>query len=527
MSERTGLHPSNILSEDIDRASDRDARSMNIAVGRAVADVVKSTLGPRGRDKMLADQGGGLAVTNDGDTVLSKMNIEHPAGKIVADVASTQKTEVSDGTTTAVILTGSLLEEAERLLDDGIHSTTIERGYHQAIDRVLELLPEITIDITTDSGILQEVAATAMTGKNVDVARDHLSSLVVEAVRTVDQRDSDDIVVEPVGSGTPKESELLEGVLIEEERIHDHMPYNIDDATVLVYGSDLTFDDAQSDPAIDITNPDQFETIIEEEERQFRDMAEEVSEADVVLVDGNVDDMVMHFLAEEGILAFDQVDREDQRAIVRATDAWVVSDLDELSHSDLGHVRSVERRIFGDDEYVAFTSDTDPGVVTLLLRSGTEHVGKEMEIALTDAVDAVEIALEERAVLPGGGASEIELARRLRSDADAIDGREQLAVEAFANALETIPRTLARTAGRDPIDVLTELRTRHAEGAIATGLDATTGDVAEMTARGVVEPLQVKNAAIDSAVDATVTIVRIDDMIAASNFNEPNTDILS
>ncbi|ELZ21751.1 thermosome [Haloterrigena salina JCM 13891] len=525
-----GNQPLIVLSEDSQRTSGKDAQSMNIQAGKAVAESVRTTLGPKGMDKMLVDSTGNVIVTNDGVTLLSEMEIDHPAADMIVEVAETQEDEVGDGTTSAVVIAGELLSQAEELLDQDIHATTLAQGYRQAAEEATEALEDVAIDVDEDDDeILKQIAATAMTGKGAESARDLLAELVVDAVQAVaddDGVDTDNIKVEKVVGGSIENSELVEGVIIDKERVSDSMPYFAEDANVAIIDGDLEIKETEIDAEVNVTDPDQLEQFLEQEEQQLKEMAEGVAAvgADVVFVDGGIDDMAQHYLAQEGIIAVRRVKASDQSQLARATGATPVSSVDDLSEDDLGFAGSVAQKEIAGDQRIFVEDVDDAKAVTLILRGGTDHVIDEVDRAIEDSLGVVRTTLEDGKVVAGGGAPEVDLSLSLRDYADSVGGREQLAVEAFADALEVIPRTLAENAGLDPIDSLVELRADHDGGETSSGLDAYTGDTIDMAEEGVYEPLRVKTQAIESATEAAVMLLRIDDVIAAGDLAVADDD---
>ncbi|MFC4540559.1 thermosome subunit alpha [Halosolutus amylolyticus] len=525
-----GNQPLIVLSEESQRTSGKDAQSMNVQAGKAVAESVRTTLGPKGMDKMLVDSTGNVVVTNDGVTLLSEMDIDHPAADMIVEVAETQEDEVGDGTTSAVVIAGELLSQAEDLLDQDIHATTLAQGYRQAAEEATEALEEIAIDVEEDDDeVLEQIAATAMTGKGAESSRDLLAGLVVEAVQSVaddGEVDTDNIKVEKVVGGSIENSELVEGVIVDKERVSENMPYFAEDANVAIVDGDLEIKETEIDAEVNVTDPDQLEQFLEQEERQLREMVDKIADAgaDVVFVDGGIDDMAQHYLAQEGIIAVRRVKSSDQSQLARATGARPVSNVDDLSEDDLGFAGSVAQKEIAGDQRIFVEDVDDAKAVTLILRGGTEHVIDEVDRAIEDSLGVVRTTLEDGKVLAGGGAPEVNLSLALRDYADSVGGREQLAVEAFADALEVIPRTLAENAGLDPIDSLVELRADHDAGDSAAGLDAYTGDTIDMDAEGVYEPLRVKTQAIESATEAAVMLLRIDDVIAAGDLAVSDDD---
>ncbi|WP_136717718.1 thermosome subunit alpha [Halorientalis salina] len=525
-----GNQPLIVLSEDSQRTSGKDAQSMNITAGKAVAESVRTTLGPKGMDKMLVGDTGSVVVTNDGVTILDEMDIEHPAANMIVEVAQTQEDEVGDGTTTAVVISGELLTKAEDLLDQDIHATILAQGYRQAAEKAKEILEDMAIEVDEDdTDILEQIAATAMTGKGAEAAKDTLAGLVVDSVRAVaddEGIDTDNIKVEKVVGGSIDESELVEGVIVDKERVHDNMPYAVEDADVALLDTAIEVPETELDTEVNVSDPDQLQQFLDQEEKQLQEMVDNIADAgaDVVFCQKGIDDMAQHYLAQEGILAVRRAKKSDISALARSTGARVVSNIDDITEEDLGFAGSVAEKDIGGDQRIFVEDVEDAKAVTMILRGGTDHVVDEVERAIDDSLGVVSVTLEDGKVLPGGGAPETQLALGLRDHADSVGGREQLAVEAFADAIDVIPRTLAENAGLDPIDSLVDLRSKHDGGDTTMGLDAYTGDVVDMEEDGVVEPLRVKTQAVESATEAAVMILRIDDVIAAGDLKGGGSD---
>ena len=522
MAQQMGNQPMIVLSEESQRTSGKDAQSMNITAGTAVAEAVRTTLGPKGMDKMLVDDAGSVVVTNDGVTILDEMDIEHPAANMIVEVAQTQEDEVGDGTTTAVVIAGELLSKAEDLLDQDIHATILAQGYRQAAEHAKGLLEENAIDVDADDDeTLEHVAATAMTGKGAESAKDSLAELVVGGVQSVaddEGVDTGNVKVETVVGGSIDESELVEGVIIDKSRVHDNMPHFKEDADIALLDTAVEVPETELDTEVNVTDPDQLQEFIDQEEQQLQEMVDAVADAgaDVVFCQKGIDDMAQHYLAQEGILAVRRAKSSDIEALARATGGRVVSSIEDIAAEDLGSAGSVTEKDLAGDEKIFVEEVDDAKAVTLILRGGTEHVVDEVERAIEDALGVVSATLEDGKVLPGGGSPETLLSLGLRDYADSVGGREQLAIEAFADAIDVIPRTLAENAGLDPIDSLVELRSEHDSGNSTVGLNAYTGDVSDMSEEAV-EPLRVKTQAVESATEAAVMILRIDDVIAAGD----------
>ena len=515
-----------VLKEGTRRDRGKGAQFNNIAAAKAVADAVRSTLGPRGMDKMLVDSLGDVVITNDGVTILKEIDIEHPAAKMLVEVAKTQDEEAGDGTTTAVILAGELLKRAEDLIDQNIHPTVIASGYRLAADKAREILEKVATKVTIkDTQILKNVATTAMASKSASGHKDHLADIVVKAVTTVAERradgsyyvDDDDIQITKKQGGSIADTNLVEGIIVDKERVHPGMPAQVDNAKIALIDVALEVKKTEIDAKIEITDPSQLQAFLSEEENMLRRMVETVkkSGANVVFCQKGIDDLAQHFLAKEGIYSVRRVKKSDMEKLGKATSGKVVTKLDELSKEDLGNAKLVYEKKIGDDQMTFVTGCKNPRAVSILIRGGTEHVVDEVERSLEDALSVVACAVEDGKVITGGGASATEIALGLRDYASSVGGREQIAMESFADAIEIIPRTLAENAGLDPIDTLIELRKQHKKGNRTAGVNVFTGKVSDMKKENVVEPIRVGSQAISSATDAAVMILRIDDVIAA------------
>ena len=509
-----------ILPEGTTRNLGRDAQRNNILAGKVLAETVRTTLGPKGMDKMLEDGLGDIVVTNDGVTILKEMDIEHPAAKMLVEVAKTQEDEVGDGTTTAVIIAGELLKRSEELLDQEIHPTIIALGYRQAAQKAIELLDQISID-ADDKDTLLKVAMTAMTGKGTEKAREPLAELIVGAVSQVVEDgkvDSEQIKIESKDGAAIEDSELVSGVIIDKEKVHPGMPSEINGAKIALVNSAIEVKETEVDAEIRITDPAQMQAFIEQEENMIKEMVDELvaAGANVLFCQKGIDDLAQHYLSKAGILATRRVKKSDMEKLAKATGAKIVTNIEDLSADDLGDAGLVaEDKVSGDD--MIFVKECkDPKAVTLLLRGSTSHVVDEIERAVEDAIGVVASTVEDGKVVVGGGAPEIAIAKGLKDYAETISGREQLAVTAFAEALEVVPRTLAENAGLDSIDSLVDLRAAH-EDSIYMGLNVFEGGVTDMKEAGVIEPQRVKKQAIQSAAEAAEMILRIDDVIASSS----------
>ena len=514
-----GGQPIFILPEGTNRSVGRDAQRNNILAGKVLAETVRTTLGPKGMDKMLVDGLGDIVVTNDGVTILKEMDIEHPAAKMLVEVAKTQEDEVGDGTTTAVIIAGELLKKSESLLDQDIHPTIIAMGYRQAAEKAQEILDDIAID-SVDEETLVKVAMTAMTGKGTEAAREPLAKLIVDAVQKVAEDgvvDTDNIKIEKKDGAVVEDSTLVEGVIVDKERVHPGMPSEVKDAKIALVNSPLEVKETEVDAEIRITDPAQMQAFIEQEEKMVKDMVDKVAEsgANVLFAQKGIDDLAQHYLSKAGILAVRRVKKSDIEKLARATGANVVTNLEDLTADDLGEAGIVEERKVSGEEMILVEECSVAKSVTLFVRGSTKHIVDEIVRAIEDAIGVVAATVEDDKVVAGGGAPEIAMAKKLKDYADSISGREQLAVNAFAEALEIVPKTLAENAGLDSIDSLVDLRAAHENSAVM-GLDVFTGKVADMKEAGVIEPKRVKKQAIQSASEAAEMILRIDDVIASS-----------
>ncbi len=517
--------PIYILREGSQRTKGRDAQHNNIVAAKAVAAAVRTTLGPQGMDKMLVDSMGDIVITNDGATILQTMDIQHPAAKMIVEVAKTQDDEVGDGTTTAAVLAGEFLKNAEELLEQGVHPTVIASGYRLAAAKAKEILKTLAKPVTMeDKDLLLKIAVTAITGKGAEASKDVFAILAVNAILAVVDKengkyiaDIEDIKVEKKVGGSIEASELIEGMVIDKERVHTNMPKNVHDAKILLLNEALEIKKTEVDAEIQIKSPDQLQLFLDQEEQMLHEMVSRVidSGANVVFVEKGIDDIAQHYLAKAGIYAARRVKKSDMEKLARATGAKTLSSLKEISESDLGKADLVEEKKIGEEAMTYVTGCHNPKAVSIILRGGTEHVVDEAERALHDALRVVGVAIEDETLVAGGGSPEVELALRLREYSATLIGREQLAVAKFADALEIIPRTLAENAGLDPIDMLVEMRSQHEKGNKTAGLNVFTGKVVDMWKEGVLEPLRVKTQAISSATEAATMILRIDDVLSS------------
>lgn len=517
-----------LLPEGYTRTQGRDAQRMNILAAKMVAEAVRTTLGPKGMDKMLVDDLGDIVITNDGATIVEEMKIEHPAAKMVVEIAKTQDEEVGDGTTTAVIVAGELLKNAEKLLDQGIHPSVIVKGYRISAEKSIEILDRIAKKVTVnDKKVLEEIAQTAMTGKGAETHKEYLAELAVKAVTQVStvsgdtvEIDTDNIKLEKKQGASIRETELIQGVIIDKEIVHDGMPKKITSAKIALVDSALEVKETETDAEIRITSPDQLQAFLDQEEKMLKSMVDKVVEsgATVLFCQKGIDDVAQHYLAKKGVMAARRCKKSDMEALAKATGAKVVTSVDDLAPTELGDAGLVEEKKIAGDKMIFVKECKDPKAVSILIRGGTEHVVDEADRAFTDAIGGVASAIEVGKVVTGGGAPEIEVARGLREFADTVGGREQLAINAFADSVEIVPRTLAESAGMDAIDVLVDLRAKHeAEDGSEIGFNVYEGKSENLFRKGVIEPQKIKTQAIRSAAEAVELILRIDDVIAASS----------
>lgn len=514
-----------ILKEGTKRETGKDAMRNNIQAAIAIADAVRSTLGPRGMDKMLVDSLGDVVITNDGVTIMKEIEVEHPAAKMIVEVAKTQDTEVGDGTTTAVMLAGELLKQAQTLLDQNVHPTVISSGYRMASEKAKEVLDRIATKISDkDEDVLLKIAKTALGSKSASMSKDLLAKISVNAVKKIVENidgkiiaDLNNVQVIKKQGGSIDDTQIIEGVIVDKEKAHPDMPQVVKKAKIALLNAALEIKKPEIDTNIQIRDPTMIHSFLQEEEKMLREMVEKVAAtgANVVISQKGIDDMAQHFLAKKGIYAARRVKKSDMEKLEKATGAKIVMNLDDLTPSDLGYAEKVEEVKIGDDHLTFVTGCKNPKAVSILIRGGTEHVVDEIERSLQDALHVVAKAIEDSKIVVGAGAAATEIALALREYASTVGGREQLAIEKFADAMEIVPRTLSENAGLDPIDLIIDLRKAHKEGKKAYGVDVFSGQVADMWEQGVLEPIRVGEQAIDSATEAAVMILRIDDVVAS------------
>jgi len=520
-----------ILKEGTARRRGREAQKNNIAAARVIAEVLRTTLGPRGMDKMLIDSLGDITITNDGAAILKEIDVEHPAAKMMVEVAKTQDDMVGDGTTTAVILAGELLRRAEELLDQNIHPTVLVSGYRKASKMAIDVLEKIgtTVDIE-DRQALKKVAMTSMSSKAVGLAREHLAEIAIDAVKQITEQrgdkrvaDIDNIQIIKKEGKSLFDSQLIKGIIVDKEVVHTEMPKRVENAKIALLDCPLEIEKTEISAEIRIRDPAQIQAFLDKETAMLKEMVEKIkaSGANVVFCQKGTDDMAQHFLAKAGILTARRVKQSDMEKLARATGGRLVTNLEDLQSQDLGKAGLVEERKVGEDKMVFVEECKHPRSVAILIRAGLERMVDEAERAMNDALSVVADVIEVSKTVPGGGAVESEMAKELRGYATKIGGREQLAIEAFAESLEIVPKTLAENGGLEPIDILVGLRAAHEKpNGFVMGVDVLTGKIADMQKSGVIEPIKVKEQAIKSAAEAASMILRIDDVIASTKPRE-------
>jgi len=521
-----GGMPVLILREGASQTKGRDAQKNNFSAAKLIAEIVRTSLGPRGMDKMLVDTLGDVTITNDGATILKEIDVQHPAAKMMVEISKATDNEVGDGTTSVVVLAGALIEKAEELINKDVHPTIIVDGYRKSAAKTIEVLNSIAQRIEgSEKDELVRVAMTAMQTKMVSRESEDLAKLVVSAALAVaDKTDSgykmdvDDVKVEKKAGGSIKDTKLIKGIVLDKEVVHSGMPKKIEKAKIALINSALEIEKTEFDAKINISSPDQMKMFLEEENKMLKSMVDKIVDAgaNVVVCQKGMDDISQHYLAKAGVLAVRRVKESDMGKMARATGARIVNSLDDLSEKDLGFAELVEERKVETDKWVFVEGCKHPKSVTILIRGGSQRVVDEADRSVHDALMVSKDVLEKPAIVAGGGAPEAYAASKLREWANTLSGREQLAAEKFAEALEVIPLALAENAGMDPIDTLTELRSKQTKGAKWTGVDARNARVADMSKLNVVEPLAVKEQIIKSATEVACMILRIDDVIASS-----------
>jgi thermosome len=520
-----GQQPIIILREGTKREKGRGAQSNNIMAARAISDAVKSTLGPKGMDKMLVDSMGDVVITNDGATILKEIDVEHPAAKMIVEVAKSQDEECGDGTTSAVVLTGELLKYAGELLEQNIHPTVICGGYKLAATKAVEVLNKLAIPIKAgDKKTLRDIAMTSMASKGASSEKELFADVVVDAVTMIAEKindktyvDLDNVQIQKKQGGGIANTEIIKGIILDKERVHEGMPKQIKNAKIALVNSALEVKKTEVDARIQIQDPTQLQAFLDEEEGMLKKMVEMIkrSGASVLICQKGIDDIAQHFLAKDGIYSVIRAKKSDMEKLAKATGANIVANLDGLTSKDLGNAGNVEEKKIGDDKMTFITDCKNPKAVSILIRGTTEHVVDELERGLHDALSVVKVALEDGKMLPGGGAAATAIAMALRDYGLSVGGREQMAIEAFANAIEVIPKTLSENAGLDPIDMMLEVRRAHKMGKKYAGINVLAGKVDDMLKIKVIEPLRVSLQEIQASSEAATMILRIDDVIAA------------
>jgi thermosome len=531
LSSSTGGVPVLVLKEGSNRNRGRDAQNNNIEAAKIVAETVKSALGPKGMDKMLVDSFGDVTITSDGRTILDEMDIQHPAAKMMVEVAKTQDNEAGDGTTTAVIISGELLNKAQELIEKNVHPTVIIDGYRKASEKALEVLEKIAIKINPESqDYLKKAAMTAMASKLVADHKEYLADIAVKAILAVAEKDGDkykadvdDVKVEKKPGESVRETKLIQGIVLDKDIAHSGMPKRVEKAKIALLDCPLEIEKTEFDAKINIESPEQMEGFLKQEEDMLRSMVDKITKsgANVVLCEKGIDDMAQHFLARKGIMAVRRNKKSDMEKLAKATGGKIVTNLDAITSEDLGYAALVEERKIGDDKMTFIEGCKHPKAVTILIRGGTQRIVDEAERSVHDSLCVVRDLVEEPFIVAGGGSPELEVSRMLRKYAETLPGREQLAVRAFAEALEAVTVTLTENAGLDPIDILSELRSRHEKGETWAGIEVNSGKIQDMSKAGVYEPLAVKKQIIKSATEASTMILKIDDVIASGRMRTP------
>jgi len=527
-----GNAPILILREGTKRDKGKDAQYNNITAARAIADAVRSSLGPRGMDKMLVDSMGDVVITNDGVTILKEMDVQHPAAKMLVEVAKTQDAEVGDGTTTSVILAGEFLKKATDMIDSNVHPTIITSGYRLANQKAQEVLKKVSMKVSiTDDKLLKQIASNAMISKQVGGSKEFFADMVVDAVKTIIDKDAKgkytadlkNIQTVKKAGASMDESQLVKGIIIDKEPVSPAMPKKVSKAKIAVIDAAFEVKKTEIDAKIQITDPSQLSAFLAEEENMLKNMVAQVkkSGANVVFCQKGIDDLAQHFFAKEGIYACRRVKKSDMERLARSTGASICNKIMEISKEDLGYADSIELKTIENEEMTFVTGCKEPKTVSILVRGGTTHVADEVERSLVDAWSVVKVSIEDGMIVTGGGSTAMEIAMQLRDYAASVGGREQIAIEAFASAMEIISTTLAENAGLDPIDINIQMRKAHKEGKVNAGLNPFTGKIEDMRKLNVIEPLRIGKQAINSATDAAVMILRIDDVIASKGSSMP------
>jgi thermosome len=526
MTTSAGGQPIIILKEGTERSRGKDAQKSNIMAARVVAESVRSSLGPKGMDKMLVDGFGDVTITNDGATILKEMDVQHPTAKMMVEVAKAQDDEVGDGTTSSVVLTGELLNKAEELMDKGVHPIILIDGYRKASEQALKLLDEISIKVDpVDKNVLKKIAIVSQISKLLSDHADFIANIAVDAILSVSEKtpegyvaDVDDVKVERKTGESLTETRLIKGLILDKEIVHPGMSKRVENSKIALLNCPLEIEKTEFDAKINIQSPEQMNAFLQEEENLLKNMVDKIAAtgANIVFCQKGIDDMVQHFLAKKGISAVRRASEKDMEKLSRATGGRLVTNIDDLSSKDLGAAGIVEERKIGDDEMIFVEKCKNPKAVTILIRGGTDRITSEAERSIHDALCVVRDVVRDPRIVAGGGAVEVEISNRLENWAEKESGREQLAIKAFAEALEIIPTTLAENAGLDTIDTMVNLSSAHEKGEKWAGIDLFDGKVKDTYKMGVYEPASVKEQAIKSASEAVTMILKIDDVIAGT-----------
>jgi len=520
-----------LLKEGTKQSRGRDAQRNNIRAAKLIAEIIQTSLGPRGMDKMLVDSIGDITITNDGATILKEIDVQHPAAKMMVEVAKATDSEVGDGTTSSVVLAGALLEKAESLIDDDIHPVIIAEGYKKASKKAIEFLTEITINIEPkDKEILEKIANTSMQTKLVSIEATDLAKLAVNAVLAVIEEKNgafkvnlDNIKIEKKAGGSISDSELVSGIILDKEIVHSGMPRRIENAKIALINEALEIKKTEFEAKLNISTPNQIKSFMEEENQMLKDMASKIKStgANVVLCQKGIDDIIQHYLSKEGVLAVRRIKESDMTKLAKATGGRIVGRVDDLNHTELGLAENVEEKRVEEDNWVFIEGCKNPKAISILVRGGTQRVIDEADRSMHDALMVVKDVIEKPKIVYGGGAPEAFIALKLRDWSKSLSGRDQLAVEKFADAMESIPLALARNAGMNPIDTITQLRSRQSKGGKFTGVDVINGTIADFEKLGIIEPVKVKEQIIKSATETANMILRIDNVVASSRSSAP------
>jgi len=520
-----------LLKEGTRQSRGRDAQRNNIRAAKLIAEIIQTSLGPRGMDKMLVDSLGDITITNDGATILKEIDVQHPAAKMMVEVAKATDSEVGDGTTSSVVLAGALLEKAESLIDDDIHPVIIAEGYKKASKKAMEFLTEITINVEPkDKEILEKIANTSMQTKLVSIEATDLAKLAVDAVLAVIEEKNgtfrvnlDNIKIEKKTGGSISDSELVSGIILDKEIVHSGMPRKIENAKIALINEALEIKKTEFEAKLNISSPNQIKSFMEEENQMLKDMSNKIKStgANVVLCQKGIDDIIQHYLSKEGILAVRRIKESDMTKLAKATGGRIVGRVDDLNDTELGLAENVEERRVEEDNWVFIEGCKNPKAISMLLRGGTQRVIDEADRSMHDALMVVKDVIEKPKIVYGGGAPESFIALKLRDWSKSLSGRDQLAVEKFADAMESIPLALARNAGMNPIDTITQLRSKQSKGEKFTGVDVINGTIADFEKLGIIEPVKVKEQIIKSATETANMILRIDNVVASSRSSAP------